>query len=1108
MRSIALFWKKIEIGSNGVKILKLSFQNLNSLQGEWSIDFTHPAYSSNGIFLISGPTGAGKTTILDAITLALYGRTARLSTVSQSENEVMNRESGAAYAEVLFETSKGRYRAHWSQRRARLKVNGALQIPKREVLQLNEKGEWELLCSAIRESEQKIVELTGLDFSRFTRSVLLAQGDFAAFLKASADERGTILEQITGTEIYGEISMKVHQLHREKKEKRQQLQKALEQVVVFSPEELKEKNAALQKGDSESKRLGKEQKELDQQLQCLSKLQELSGELQRYRREGEQQAELLAAFQPQRSRLALAQKALRVEESYLTLKNVRQNLKIDLAQLEEEKNNFPVLTEKLNEKKKALELAQSEFNQIKEERQKKTPLLKEVRALDLKLKSVIEQIGEQKEGIKNEELKISGERAKGEAVQQERDRKESELQNWQKYLQEHTEDGSLPESYSGIVRAVDELASLQNRQSDNFATLQREREELTEKVRAQGEQGKTSAELLKGLNKIEQEIAKLQEERSALLEGRSLRELQGEREHLLREKTLIENIENLEEERRKLVEGEACPLCGSLEHPYAEKKNRPAVSEVDRKIEKLARLIQKIEENDERAGQQRELLSQQKELLNNSSNIAVRLQSEAASLQKSIQKGEEEEAKIGKAIDKSQASLTELLAPYAPQASLHKDLQPLLSELNQRVERWKQASEATHSLERELAKHLAEIKSSESILQTLRITLSGAKEKLSGFEKNEEELRQQRRALFGDLECDEEERRLNNIYEKSESLLEKRKSESAQCGEQIAIAEEKTRVLEKRIEKWKKDQEREESRFQSALLQNDFRDEAHFLSERLSSSEREELEYQQQRLDKRSAEIQISITSRKEALEKERARSLTDKSSDELLIRRAELEQQLSDVQAELADLRHSLEMNRQNSRRIVEQKAALDQFEKIYEQWSLLDELIGSADGKKWRIFAQGLTFDLMLHHTNRALKKLTPRYLLKRNNSHSLEIDIIDLYHAGERRSTQNLSGGESFLVSLALALGLSQMASRNVQIDSLFLDEGFGTLDEETLNSAVETLATLQQEGKLIGLISHVQELRERIPTQIRVIRIGNRGKSRIEGPGVVMRESTLC
>ena len=135
MRSIALFWKKIEIGSNGVKILKLSFQNLNSLQGEWSIDFTHPAYSSNGIFLISGPTGAGKTTILDAITLALYGRTARLSTVSQSENEVMNRESCAAYAEVLFDSSKVRYRAHWSQRRARLKVNGALQIPKREFFQ-------------------------------------------------------------------------------------------------------------------------------------------------------------------------------------------------------------------------------------------------------------------------------------------------------------------------------------------------------------------------------------------------------------------------------------------------------------------------------------------------------------------------------------------------------------------------------------------------------------------------------------------------------------------------------------------------------------------------------------------------------------------------------------------------------------------------------------------------------------------------------------------------------------------------------------------------------------------------------------------------------------
>jgi exonuclease SbcC len=109
-----------------------------------------------------------------------------------------------------------------------------------------------------------------------------------------------------------------------------------------------------------------------------------------------------------------------------------------------------------------------------------------------------------------------------------------------------------------------------------------------------------------------------------------------------------------------------------------------------------------------------------------------------------------------------------------------------------------------------------------------------------------------------------------------------------------------------------------------------------------------------------------------------------------------------------------------------------------------------------------------------------------------------VIDQYQAGEIRSTKNLSGGESFIVSLALALGLSRMASRNVRVDSLFLDEGFGTLDEDALDTALETLASLQQEGKLIGVISHISALKERISTQIKVTS-GPGGRSTLSGPG---------
>ena len=166
--------------------------------------------------------------------------------------------------------------------------------------------------------------------------------------------------------------------------------------------------------------------------------------------------------------------------------------------------------------------------------------------------------------------------------------------------------------------------------------------------------------------------------------------------------------------------------------------------------------------------------------------------------------------------------------------------------------------------------------------------------------------------------------------------------------------------------------------------------------------------------------------------------------------------------------------------------------------RWEALHSLIGSADGKKYRNFAQGITFELMVSHANRQLEKMSDRYLLVRDEKQPLELNIVDDYQAGEIRSTKNLSGGESFIVSLSLALGLSNMASRNVQVDSLFLDEGFGTLDAEALETALEALAGLHQKGKLIGVISHVSALKERIGTQINIMPLSG-GKSSITGPG---------
>ena len=217
-----------------MKIQRIILNNLNSLRGKHIIDLTAEPLSNAGLFAITGPTGAGKSTLLDAITLALYGRAARYGNQPNPEN-IMSRRCGECSAEVEFEVPKGKYRAVWQLRRARGKANGRIQPPRRYIY-----DNGTTLAQQVRECDELVVELIGLDYDRFVRSVMLAQGEFARFLKADANERAGLLECLTGTDIYSTLGIRAFEEAKRRENDLMIKQQALEQIEILKDEERQE----------------------------------------------------------------------------------------------------------------------------------------------------------------------------------------------------------------------------------------------------------------------------------------------------------------------------------------------------------------------------------------------------------------------------------------------------------------------------------------------------------------------------------------------------------------------------------------------------------------------------------------------------------------------------------------------------------------------------------------------------------------------------------------------------------------------------------------------------------------------------------------------------
>jgi|TARA_A100001518_G_scaffold33_1_gene15 exonuclease SbcC len=1077
-----------------MRILQVRFKNLNSLVGEWEIDLMHPAFASDGIFAITGPTGAGKTTILDAICLALYGRTPRLNKVTKSGNEIMSRQTGECFAEVTFETQSGRYRCHWSQHRARKKPDGELQAPKHEIANADS---GEIFESKMRGVADQIESATGMDFDRFTRSMLLAQGGFAAFLQAAPDDRAPILEQITGTEIYSQISVRVHERQREEREKLSLLQAETAGIAILEPEQEQEIAQTLETRQKEETDLAAKSAEAGKAIAWLSIIDGLKKEIVNLADEDSKLHVDIRAFKPDRERLNRALSASSLDGVYATLMATRKQQADDREALKTEEEALPGLESSAKEQAETMSAAEQQTARAKEELKAAAPILQKVRSLDQKLADQEKAVTAGDEACKKDSAKIDADTQTRLKEQEKRIKAQQALELVEGYLKEHARDEWL---IGGLAGVEEQLRGLLFRQSE---ALQKESDQETaENALKQATTSLDDCQKQSGIRKQELEDASKQLQQgkdvlSQLLGGRLLREYRTEKETLLREMAFLTKIAELEDHRAKLEDGKPCPLCGATEHPFAE-GNVPASDEAEQKIEALTKLINKAE--DQEAAIKK--LEVAESLARKNLTEAEKLESAAANDKKAA---ERTLAEVKGSLEKLRADFAERrhavssrLLPLGIENIPETDISSLLETLKARLKEWQAQVKKKADIEKQVADLDSEIKRLDAVIETQSTSLAEKRERLETLKTEFAAGNDERKALYDDRNPNEEERGLNKTVFDAEVAERQARDQHNQLQQRWHTAKAHVESLRKRIDQREPELGRMETDFSEALTPVGFSDEEQFLGARLTSERRGELAVKANELDERQTDLKARQKDRETRLATEMARKVTDKSLEELEPQFKEYEESLRELRDIIAGLKHKLSENTAAKERIKEKQAAIEAQGKECRRWENLHELIGSADGKKYRNFAQGLTFEMMIGHANRQLQKMTDRYLLVRHDAQPLELNVVDNYQAGEIRPTKNLSGGESFIVSLSLALGLSHMASKNVRVDSLFLDEGFGTLDDEALDTALETLSGLQQDGKLIGVISHVPALKERISTQIQVTPQTG-GRSQISGPG---------
>ena len=889
-----------------MKIYKVELKNLNSLKGEWHIDLTDKAYTSNGIFVITGPTGAGKTTIFDAICLALYGTTPRLGKIA-GQNEIMTRKTYECWAKVIFEAGGKVYVAEWEQHRAGRSNN--LQAAK-HILSYAEGGA--IIAEKTGQTPGLVQEITGLDFKRFTQAVMLEQGGFDAFLSANAKERSEILEQLTGTEIYGQISTCVYDETINENRKLDEINYKLDNIKprdnFESEEEILTKKAEL---SEQLSRIESEHEQAKEAITWLKGIERITQELTANKLRLEHKQFEIDNFECERKKLEAGLRARELEGIYSTLTEKRNTYASVKARCERYEQDIATCNSEISDINSRLPELETEFAK----------------------------------------------------------------------LTRNIPDGDNPESI--FARASTALT--------RYDEIERQKNDI-EKEGFKARKVKDMAELVLNGARSKRDKAQYESEQAM----KNLDDLMT-----MRESAIFEHARN------NLKPGEVCPICGSREHPgIIHKPNTTQnITRLDDQLRFLRERNNTARENLNQAN--RNLAEQEKQSGIAKTNYENLRQAYVDTFNKLLQA----KSNVYEAI-----AFTGLMN---------------LNSIDETMNRLKAWIETCRRLNEQITK----------LTKRLEILKSNNDNRTKSF--------------------NEEKTNLENLTHELENL---------------------------------------EKEFAAKLSEKNFDSEEDFTLSRKDSHTLEKLQNQAQKLDEAMSNLRAVIASDTQRLENERDKAITPETLENLDAIYREQERNIKSLNATIISLQNDYDYRQRIKAEREELKKEYEAQEIVCGNWAGLNQLIGQKNGGKFRMFAQRITLNAMIDIANKQLERMNERYILTAPlDNEGLKLNIIDKEQGGEIRPTENLSGGEKFIISLALALGLSQISGSKAKVDSLFLDEGFGSLDEEALNTALEALGEIKSEGRMIGIISHVQALKDRIATQINVVP-KHEGLSIIEGPGV--------